>query len=49
MALLKIMHRMQKFLLPDNCLLTHVLIESDLCSTSDDFANPRGITPTSSI
>lgn len=49
MALFKIMHRMQKFLLPDDCLLNHVLIESDLRSTGDDFANLRGITSTSSI
>lgn len=49
MALLKIMHRMQKFLLADDFLLIHVLTESDLGPTDNDFAKLRGITPTSSI
>lgn len=39
MALFKIMHRMQKFLLADDHLLTQVLIGSDFQSTGNDLDN----------
>lgn len=49
MALSKIIHKMQKFLLADDCLLTRVLIGSDLCSAGNDFANLQGITVTGRV